>query len=175
MFLELIAVIFAGFAVAGLVMVLNKLTGGRLPRWAMPVGAGLGMIVATITSEYGWYTRTSAALPEGMEVAQTVEHQSFYRPWTQVFPYVDRFAAVDVGTIQSNPDLPGQKLADIYFFGRWAPVNKLPVLLDCTRFRRAILPPNADLDADGAIAGLDWVEVEQDDSILNTVCRGGTT
>ena len=57
MFWELIAVFVAGFAGAGAVMLLNRVTGGRLPRWLMPLGAGAAMLVATISSEYGWYGR----------------------------------------------------------------------------------------------------------------------
>ncbi|UWQ92821.1 hypothetical protein K3727_08605 [Rhodobacteraceae bacterium M382] len=170
MFLELIGVIFAGFAVAGVVMLLNKLTGGRLPRWAAPVGAGLGMIIATVTSEYGWYARTVDGLPDGLVVAETVEHTSWYRPWTQVVPYVNRFAAVDMASIQDNAALPGQRLAELYFFGRWAPVNKLPVVMDCDSHRRALLPPDAEFDADGRVTNADWVQADADDAILTTIC-----
>ncbi|MEP0154063.1 MAG: hypothetical protein ABJE81_05245, partial [Pseudophaeobacter sp.] len=61
MFLELIAVIFAGIAVAGVVMLVNNVTGARLPRWLAPVAAGLAMIGVTVTSEYSWYSRTLAS------------------------------------------------------------------------------------------------------------------
>ncbi len=170
MFLELIAVIFAGFAVAGVVMLLNKLTGGRLPRWAAPVGAGLGMILATITSEYGWYARTVDGLPDGMVVAEVVEHTSWYRPWTKAVPYINRFAAVDIASIQNNTTLPAQRMAEIYFFGRWAPVNKLPVVLDCDTNRRALLPPDAQFGDDGQILNAEWVQGDADDAILTTIC-----
>ena len=72
MFLELIGTIFAGFAFAGIVLVLNKLTGGRLPRWATPVAAGLGMIGMTIASEYSWYDRTRETLPDSVNIIQEV-------------------------------------------------------------------------------------------------------
>ena len=74
MFLELIATVFAGLAVAGVVMLVNRMTGGKLPRWFVPVAAGLGMIGTTISNEYSWYDRTVATLPEGLEIAQTVEN-----------------------------------------------------------------------------------------------------
>ena len=41
MFIELIAVIFAGLACAGMAMLLNRVTGGRLPRWIVPVAAAV--------------------------------------------------------------------------------------------------------------------------------------
>ncbi|MGR3759044.1 hypothetical protein ACUXV3_02755 [Roseobacteraceae bacterium NS-SX3] len=172
MFLELIAVIFAGIAAAGAVMLANKLAAGRLPRWLAPVAAGLVMIGVTIASEYGWYARTKAALPEGIEVAETNENRSLYRPWTYLVPYVDRFAAVDTASLLQHPDLPGQHLGDLYFFGRWAPVSKAPALLDCAGWRRALLPPGAEFAASGEAHSLDWVTPARDDAILTTVCGG---
>ncbi len=170
MFLELIATVFAGLAVAGVVMLLNKLIGNRLPRWSIPVAAGLGMIATTISNEYGWYGRTSAALPEGMEIAQTVENQSFYRPWTYIRPYVDRFVAVDATSLRENPAVPGQRMMDLYFYGRWSPLNKLTVLLDCKGARRASLADGAEFGADGQVTNADWVQVDADDPVLATGC-----
>ena len=72
MFVELIATIVAGIACAGLVMPLNISTGRRLPKWMMPVAAGLGMIGMTISNEYTWYARTaerhSRADPSGQRL-----------------------------------------------------------------------------------------------------------
>lgn len=171
MFLELIGVIFAGIAAAGVVMLLGKALGGRLPRWLAPVAAGLAMLGVTIASEYGWYARTKAALPEGLVVAETVENRSFYRPWTYVVPYVDRFAALDAATMKRHAGHPQIYLAEVYFFGRWSPVSKLPVWLDCDGGRRA-LAAGATVPAGGLPAGLDWVAPGSGDGILAAACGG---
>ena len=171
MFLELIAVIFAGIAAAGVVMLLGRSLGGRLPRWMAPVAAGLAMIGVTIASEYGWYGRTSAGLPEGLVVAETIENKSFYRPWTYAVPYIDRFAAIDTATMKSHAEHPQVHLADIYFFGRWAAVTKLPVWLDCGAGRRALSAGDA-VFSGGLPEDLNWIEPGADDPILTTVCGG---
>lgn len=170
MFVELIAAFVAGVAAAGLVLLLNRVVGGRLPRWLAPVAAGLAMIVTTISSEYGWYSRTRDALPDGFVVAQTVENRTFYRPWTYVQPFVDRFAAVDRETLRSHPQRPQERLAETYFFGRWAPVNKLTVLADCAGHRRAALADAVSFEADGTVAGADWVPVAEEDPLLSAIC-----
>lgn len=172
MFLELIATIVAGFAAAGVVLLLNKVLRGRLPRWFMPVAAGAAMVAATIANEYGWFPRTKANLPEGLSVVETVESKALYRPWTYAWPFVERFVAVDVLSIKSHADASGQKLADVYLFGRWAPVHKLPVLADCTAQRRATLTDGVSFQADGTVSGADWVSVDQDDAIVATICGG---
>ncbi len=170
MFLELIGTLIAGFAVAGLALLLNRILGGRLPRWIAPVAAGLAMILTTISSENSWYSRTKTALPEGMVVAETVESKAIYRPWTYVWPFVERFAAVDTATIRTHPERPGVKLAEIYFFGRWSPVNKLPVLADCPGLKRAALADAISFEKDGGIAGADWISVTAEDPIVSAIC-----
>lgn len=171
MFIELIATIFAGIACAGVVMVLNLLTGRRLPKWLMPVAAGAGMIGMTISNEYTWFDRTAERLPEGVQVASTVEEQGWLRPWTQVAPYTKRFVAVDVASLRKNENLPEQRLADLYFFGRWSPVSQAPMLFDCKMSRSALLIDGADFAADGTVTNADWQSMAAEDPILGLVCK----
>ena len=171
MFLELIGTVFAGIAMAGVVMLANRITGGRLPRWTAPVAAGLAMITVTISLEYSWYSRTTATLPEGLVVAQVVEKNSLYQPWTRIAPYVDRFVAVDERSLKRNADLPDQRMIDLYFFGRWAPLKKVPALFDCAGARRASLIDGIEFGADGQVANADWLTVPADDAVLTTVCE----
>lgn len=117
MIFELFAVIFAGVAGAGLMLLVTNLSRGRLPRWVLPLGAGASMMIAAIAMEYGWYARTRAALPEDMVVADRVAASNWYRPWTYAVPMTERFVAVDKGTLRTNSQ-EGLFLADLYFFGR---------------------------------------------------------
>ena len=173
MFIELIGTFIAGIAGAGLVMLINHVLRGRLPRWFAPVAAGLAMLLTTISSEYSWFSRTKDTLPEGMVVAQTVESKAFYRPWTYVQPFTERFVAIDTATIQRHPDQPDMKLAQAYFFGRWAPVNKLPVLTDCAEGRRAALADGITFEKGGAVTGAQWVAASKGDPIISTICGAG--
>ncbi|NVO54942.1 hypothetical protein HW561_03955 [Rhodobacteraceae bacterium B1Z28] len=170
MFLELIGTVFAGFAFAGVVMVLNKFTGGRLPRWAAPVAAGLGMIFMTIASEYSWYDRTRDNLPDGLTIIQEIESRAFYRPWTYAVPFVDRFAAIDTVSVRTNDQVPDQRLVDLYFFGRWAPISKLPVAVNCADNRRANLADGAEFSDDGHLLNADWFAAGSGDPIIEATC-----
>ncbi|MEO0945524.1 MAG: hypothetical protein AAFY06_11875, partial [Pseudomonadota bacterium] len=151
MFVELIATFVAGIACAGLAMLLVRVSGRRLPRWITPLAAGAGMLAVTISNEYTWYNRTAASLPEGLEIAMTVEEQSWFRPWTQVWPYTKRFVAVDLGTARGHENQPDQTLVDLYFFGRWSPVNQAPMLFDCAGDRSALLIDGAEFAPDGSL------------------------
>ena len=163
MFLELIAVIVAGFAGAGVMMAIVRLTGGRLPKWLIPVAAGAAMLGTTISSEYSWFSRTAGNMPEGLEVVQTVENTAFYRPWTFLFPYTDRFVAVDHNNLRPNSDQPDLFIADLYFFGRWATVRSVEVMVNCQSGQRA----DPALGDEGTPV---WRDVPADDPIVSGVC-----
>ena len=128
------------------------------------------MIAMTISNEYTWFDRTAEQLPDGITVAMTVDEQSWFRPWTQVWPYTERFVAVDMATARRNENLPGQLIANLYFFGRWSPVNQAPMLFDCNTARSAILIDGVDFAEDGALAGADWQAMPEDDPILKLIC-----
>ena len=170
MFFELIATFAVGLGVAGIVLIVDRLTGRRLPRWLVPVAAGLAMIGFTINSEYGWFGRTRAALPETLEVVRAVEDRAPYRPWTYLAPYVSRFAALDRASIRRNEAVPEQRLADLYLFGRWAPTRRVPVVIDCARSRRADMVEGFSFAEDGRVENVAWHALEADDPLLDAAC-----
>ncbi|MFK7755119.1 MAG: hypothetical protein AB8B51_21550 [Sedimentitalea sp.] len=93
----------------------------------------------TISNECTRFKRTAERLPEGVEIAVTVQEQSWTRPCTQLWPYTKRFSATDVATKRTNDNLPDQRLDDVYSFGRWSGVNQAPMLFDCACTRFSVL------------------------------------
>ncbi|MEP0154533.1 MAG: hypothetical protein ABJE81_07610, partial [Pseudophaeobacter sp.] len=111
-------------------------------------------------------------LPEGLVVADTVESRSFYRPWTYVVPLSERFVAVDLATMRSHAEQPDQHLAEVFFFGRWAPISQLSIAADCASWRRAAVEADTSFALDGGIHGVDWVSPPTQDPLLETICGG---
>lgn len=170
MFFELAGTLMAGVAMALLFWAVNRALGRRLPSWLMPVSAGLAILIATISSEYGWYDRTVANMPQGMVVAQTIEEAAIYRPWTYAKPFVTRFVAVDQAAMKTHPDQPDKRIVDLVFYGRWSRTAKIPVAFDCAEFKRADIVDGVEFSADGEIINVEWIALEQTDPVLQTAC-----
>ena len=151
MFLELIATFAAGAGAAGLVLILNMLTRGRLPRWAMPVAAGLAMLGVAIANEASWGSRTAEGLPEGVVVVDEIRETAWYRPWSYLAPPAVRLVALDTQSVQTNPGAPEIVLADLYLFARWRPSARVPQLLDCTEATRANVTDATLADTESAV------------------------
>ena len=95
---DIIGMIAVGIGVAAVLYAashaLRKL-GIALPRWIMPAGIGLGMLVFTIWNEYSWYSRVTGQLPDTIAVLETGSGGKAWRPWSFVVPVVNRFAVID--------------------------------------------------------------------------------
>jgi len=170
MFLELIATFVLGVGVAGIALIIVKITRGRLPSWVVPASAGLAMIGFSIWSEYSWFARTAGDLPDPVVVAWTNRESAPWKPWTYALPQTTRFVAVDTGTIRTNDALPGQRMVDLYLMGRWAPGRQVRVVLDCHGARRADLIENVAMDETGAVDPAAWVQMDPSDPVLSTAC-----
>ncbi|MEM8537055.1 MAG: hypothetical protein AAGF56_04250 [Pseudomonadota bacterium] len=151
MFLELIATFAAGFGAAGLALAVNIITGGKLPKWVMPVAAGLAMIGVGIANEYSWGGRTADNLPEDVVVIEDVTQSNWYRPWSYVWPQTVRLMALDRATVQTRDDQPDVKLIDLYLFARWQPPAKVQQLVHCSDQRLAMATPGALADPKQAL------------------------
>jgi hypothetical protein len=169
MFFELVGTIMAGIAAALLIWAIRRWK-PAIPNWVLPVGAGVAMLAAAMSSEYGWYTRISGQLPETFVVAQRLDERSPLRPWTYILPYTSRFVAIDRGSLRTNPQVPDHRMVDLYFFGRWAPNQRLTVLWDCARNRTAALGEGAVFDEDGQVANASWQPVPPDDPVFVAAC-----
>ncbi|MEM8850133.1 MAG: hypothetical protein AAGE03_08865 [Pseudomonadota bacterium] len=170
MFFELIGTLVAGVAAGLLVWAVNRPLKGRLPSWLVPVSAGAAMLAATISSEYGWFDRTAATMPDGMVVAQAIEESTFYRPWTYVRPFVSRFVAVDQQTIRTHPSKPEQRIVELVFYGRWTRTAKVPVLFDCAATKRADILDGVEFGPGGDVVGAVWRDVPADGPVLKAAC-----
>ena len=170
MFFELIGTIAAGIATALLVWAINRTLKGRLPSWLVPVSAGVAMLIATISSEYSWFNRAQANMPEGFVVAETVEEIRLYRPWTYVKPFVSRFIAVDQATARTHPDHPDHRIVDLIIYGRWARTAKIPALFDCAANARADLVDGVKFGANGEVLNADWHPMDADARLLRVAC-----
>lgn len=171
MLLEFIAMIAAAFGVAGLVLLANRLSGRRLPKWAMPAGIAATLLTFGVWSEYSWYGRVSSSLEDGLVVVATSAGGAPWRPWSYVMPVTDRFVAVDTGRMVPHATAEGQRFLNAYWFARWAPTRVATLMVDCPGRRGIELPPGADFPVEAMPPEDNWQPLPANDPILEAACR----
>ncbi|WP_394002029.1 hypothetical protein ACF3M1_15155 [Luteimonas sp. WGS1318] len=170
MLLEFIAIIAAGFGMGGVALMLNFIVGKRLPGWAMPASAGVGMLAMAVWLEYSWLDRVTANYPQEVEIASTNEVRAWYRPWTYVAPQVNRLIAIDHRFDRRNPAHPDQVLTQVLLVGRWEPARQFGVVFDCAGRRRADLIDQVRFADDGSLDNAHWRVLREDDPVLRAAC-----
>lgn len=136
---HLIAAIFAGLGAAGIGLLLRMISGKRLPRWIVPVFAGLGMLGYQIHHEYSWFSYKQAQLPDSAEVVSVEKGEVFWRPWTLAFPMTIAFSVVDEDNLVTR-QADDNRLVEfiLYRFERSYPdvVTHQAYLMNCTTRER---------------------------------------
>ncbi|AXQ92733.1 hypothetical protein ACN9JG_02390 [Cereibacter azotoformans] len=173
MVMDLLATLAAGAGLAGIALLLRRLSGQRLPKWIVPAGAGAGMLLFSVWNEYSWYPRVTAALPSEVVVISAPQDRVGIRPWTFLFPVATRFMALDrTGMLRSETD-PAIRRAEVVVVQRWHNTQRVPMAFDCTRRRTANLETTSELRPDGTLTGTSWLSVPDDDELLTAACREG--
>ena len=167
MLFEFIATLSLGAGAAGLILLVQKITGSALPRWAMPATAGLAMLAFTIWSEYSWAKRSMDALGPNTVVASTVDQKQIWRPWTFLAPVTTRLIALGGPDIT---DSDGTVVVDMYLLSRWQDGAVVPAAFDCLLNRRADLFGGRGDDTAATLQSADWISVGAQDPILRTAC-----
>jgi hypothetical protein len=173
MTLELIAAFAAAFALGGVGLVLRHLSRGRLPRWLVPAMAGAGMIGYAVWSEYSWYARSSAVLPQGVVVVWAEPEEMPLRPWTFFAPLVLRYVAMDLRELAIHPVNADLRLAPLYYFGRWENTRNGMMVVDCTAGRQVLVTEGVAITDDGQLAGGTWTDPPDGDGYQKAACGAG--
>ena len=166
---HLIAAVFSGLGAAGIGLVLRTLSGKRLPKWIVPVCAGLGMLGYQVNAEYSWFEQEQQQLPASAVVISSQTDSMIWRPWTLVFPMVTEFSVVDRDGIAHNArgPTPVTELVVYHFERHYVDVvTPTHYLLNCDS--RELVP----LDDDTGEPALSELRTLREDAKLYTAaCR----
>lgn len=170
---ELLAVIVAAFFGAGIGLMLQWLSGRRLPRWIVPALAALAMLGVAIFNEYNWFARLRGGLPEGVVIARTVPARVPWRPWTLLWPLTEEAWLVDTRRSLRHPADESLVITQVWRFARWQGSREAMVAFDCRAGGRVDLREGVRFTDAGVLEGGEWTSVPQDDPILRAACDGG--
>lgn len=164
----LIGTIVSGIGAAGVVLLAFRLTGHRAPRWLLPVVAGAVMLTMHISLEGSWFRRLEAQLSDRTVVVQTFARQSWWQPWTLIWPQTVRFTAIDQDGVAP---LAGDLVqVEVWLVDRFHGSSRVVQVYDCATPRRAdrfeaMADPAPRPPGEG-----EWVRIAPDDPLRRTAC-----
>ena len=171
MYVFIFTTVVIGFACAGVVMLLFRLLGRKVPKYVIPFVAAIGMFVYMIWDEYSWFDRYAARLPDSINIVQTFADESVFAPWTLISAPVDRFTAIDRDKIIPNPNNPGQKRVTTLLLKKGIETLALNHLVDCNAGHRGYITAQTKLDDNGFPVTIEEWFAMADDDPLRSVCN----
>ncbi|AQZ95754.1 hypothetical protein BVH74_13780 [Halopseudomonas phragmitis] len=165
---HLVALAAAGLGAAGIGFLLRAASGRKLPKWIVPVFAGMGMLTYQIYYEYYWFEHKQSQLPASSVVVATEQQQAIWRPWTYLLPMTVGFSVVDRSNLtEVQLDDNRIKRFILYRFQKEYVdlVSHQPHLLNCDTQE---LVPEAD---DGSLRPELMRKLDSDDPLYLAVCR----
>jgi hypothetical protein len=171
MVFDFLAMFVIGVGAASLYMTLKLVLKDRLPRWGLPAVIGAAMLIFSVWNEYSWFSRSTAALPDEVEIILVPEDRSLWRPWTYAFPVTSRYMALDGTSLRVSPVNAAFRQADLIFVERWVGTQRVPIAFDCAGGRHADLVDGAVLADDGTLTGSDWITAAPDDIMQSAACN----
>jgi hypothetical protein len=170
----LVTTIVAGFAGAGIGLLLRRLSRRRLPGGVVPVAAGIAMIAATVGQEYGWYDGVRSTMARDLVVVSTREQRTWYQPWTQLRPFVKGFIGYSPAEAVETAEGSDVWAVQLRIQERWQPQTVMPVLVDCGEARWTDLTPDMEMTEAGLPEEARWRPADPDFAIVEAVCGGRT-
>jgi hypothetical protein len=171
MFWTLVATIFAGIGCAGIALLLRKLTQNALPKWIVPVFAGVGMLSFQVYEEYTWFEHQTGLLPKDVVIVKSLDQAAPWRPWTYLYPQTLRFIAADMENASRNQINPDIILVDFYFFEFRSSAKRVPQVIHCADFARADFTADLFIPSPGESLSNQWEKLRVNDPIILSVCR----
>ncbi len=158
---DLLGTLAVGAGMAALiyaVMHAARAAGRPLPRWVLPAGIGLSMIVFASWNEYSWAGRVKGQLPGRVAIVAEGETRSPLRPWTYLYAPTARLALIDREALRETQD--GTRIAPITLVQRWKRSITIEQGVDCDD-KLMRLPEG------------EWQPVASGDPVLRVACPEG--
>lgn len=168
---ELIATIVAGMGAAGIILLLRKLTGNAVPKWAIPSFAALAMLSFQIYSEYTWFTYQQNLLPAGIVVLHQQKSSAFWRPWSYVYPQTLGFVAADVANAEKNQVNSEVQRVNLYFVQRHTAVQTTSQVVHCGFNAKAKNSATVTIPEDDSTLDNQWLALNEQDPLLQALCH----
>lgn len=163
---HLVAVLLAGLSMGGVAFFLRRASRGRIPKWLIPMSAGLGMLGYLAYYDYTWFDWKQSQLPAESVVFDVRTGSDFFRPWTYLIPSTASFSVLD-GRVTRYQQAEQQLVHYIrysFFKGHVDRLENQAYLLNCTTAEQVML------DASGHISSSGYERVARDSLLYQRLC-----
>jgi len=158
------------FVVCGPIWATARYLRVELPKFLLPMIAGITLFSYNIYMSYSWFDRTVAGYGDEIVVQKEYRSTSMFAPWTLMYPRVSHFLAVNA---KKAPEEIGEtgiiKGAVVMIQEYTDPVN-MTVLADCQKDMISMLPTQQISEDQNLLEIAQWTSKNEFPYLMDYYC-----
>lgn len=112
----------------------------QLPKFLLPMVAGITLFSFNIYMSYSWFDRTAASYGDDIVVLKEYRSSSIFAPWTTVVPRVSHFLAINAKQEPKQVGDSGIIQGAVVMIQEYVDPLNMTVLVDCQKDLISLLP-----------------------------------
>ena len=160
------------FIVCAPVWALSKYLKINLPKFLLPMLAGISLLSFQAYLRYTWGDRTIDALPEEIVLLKEYRHSNVFEPWTYLVPRVSHMIAADTRQTRHNDLHPEIILGETVMIQEHQPTLNMTVMEDCGKELVSVVPTTKIVNGKNPLDLAQWTRKEEFRFLVNFYCKG---
>lgn len=173
MLFEIVIVICAALAGAGITLLSFRLIGRKAPKTIVYAAAGVAMMAYTQWERYTWADRYAVSLPADTRVITKLPYDGWLEPWARVLLRNDKLVLLDGAATLTNDNYPHIRLVETLLIERNHDTITLRQFVDCRQMRRIPVMGDVPLTEAGLPPSESWITGGEPRALFEAVCQGG--
>ncbi len=157
--------------VCGPVWAISRYLRVDLPKFVLPMLAGISLLTFNAYMRYTWGDRTAAAFPPEVVVLKEYRFSSIFEPWTYLVPRVSHFIAADTTQTRTNEEHPEIIMGATVMMQEHQETLNMTVLVNCEKDIVAVLPTKQIAQGQNPLELAQWSGKNEFPYIANFYCK----
>ncbi|WP_135076538.1 hypothetical protein [Terasakiella sp. SH-1] len=168
---DIIIAISLVFVVCGPIWAICRYLRVDLPKFILPMLAGVTLLGFNAYMRYTWGDRTAEAFPPEVVVLKEYRHSNLFEPWTFLWPRVSHLIAADTTQTRTNANYPDVIMGSTVMMQEHQDTTEMSVLVNCKEGLVAVLPTNMVAQGQNPIETAQWTARSEFPFIADFYCK----
>lgn len=159
------------FAVCAPIWAIARYLKVNLPKFFLPMLAGITLLSYNGYMRYTWGDRTAEAFPPEVVVLKEYRSSTIFEPWTYMVPRVSHLIAADTTKTLTNPAYPDIIMGSVVMMQEHQDTIELRVMVNCAEDLVSLVPVAEIAKGSDPVETARWSGKEEFPFIIDFYCK----
>jgi len=168
---DIIIAVCLVFAVCAPVWAIARYLRVDLPKFVLPMIAGISLLSFNAYMRYSWSDRTVEALPGEVTVLKEYRFSNIMEPWTYLVPRVSHFIAADSTQTRTNEEHPEIIMGATVMLQEHQPTLNMTVMVNCKEEMVSVVPTKQIAQGQNPMEVAQWASKQEFPYMVDFYCQ----